>query len=216
MRKALLVIGAGPGIGAATAQRFAKEGWKVVVGARDKARLDALVQNLRNAGVDAHAVEVDASQPTSVRDAVASAESLTGGLGAVLYNAAVMRFQDLFSMTDAEIVGDLATNIAGALFTVRAAVEIYGLRGGAILLTGGGAAMYPHANYPSLSIGKAGVRNIAQGLHPALAEKNIRIGTVTVCAGIQPGSKEAADVADCFWSLATNASSGWEITYPSV
>jgi NAD(P)-dependent dehydrogenase (short-subunit alcohol dehydrogenase family) len=214
--KSLFIIGSGPGISAATAERFGKEGWKIVLGARNADRRKAQSNRLRDAGIESFDVEVDASDPASVRRAVAAAETLTGGLTAILFNAVSPRQQDFLSLTDAEIESDLATNIGGALATIRAAAETFGSLGGVILLTGGGFALYPQADWSTLSIGKAGIRNVAQGLHSALAARNIRIGTVTVATFVQPNSKETADVADRFWELATNPASGWEIVYPST
>ncbi|MFN8277192.1 MAG: hypothetical protein U0T84_06900 [Chitinophagales bacterium] len=40
-------------------------------------------------------------------------------------------------------------------------------------VTGGGFALYPMPEFASLSVGKAGVRNLANSLHQALAEKGI-------------------------------------------
>jgi hypothetical protein len=42
-------------------------------------------------------------------------------------------------MTDEEVASDLAMNIAGGLNTIRAAVALFGKRGGTILVTGGSA-----------------------------------------------------------------------------
>jgi NAD(P)-dependent dehydrogenase (short-subunit alcohol dehydrogenase family) len=212
--KSLLIIGAGPGISAATAERFGKEGWKIVLGARNAERRRAQSDRLKEAGIESFDVEVDASSPDSVRRAVAEAETLTGGLTAVLFNVFSPREQDFLSLTDAEIASDLATNIGGALATIQASVKTFGSRGGVILLTGGGFALYPQANWSTLSIGKAAIRNVAQGLHATLAERNVRIGTVTVATFVQPVSKETADVADRFWDMATGPAGGWETVYP--
>lgn len=51
-----------------------------------------------------------------------------------------------------------------------------GDRGGTILVTGGGFAIYPNADWLSLSIGKTGGRALALALAPELAKKNIRVG----------------------------------------
>ncbi|MGO8021207.1 SDR family NAD(P)-dependent oxidoreductase [Rhizobium leguminosarum] len=215
MSKSLLIIGAGPGMSDATAERFGKEGWQIILGARTKSRVDQQVAGLVAKGIKANAIEIDASRPGSVRAAFSHAEELTGGLTAVLYNASIVRQQDLFSMTDADIQSDLAINVGGAISTVRSAVETFGSRGGTILITGGGFAVYPNADWMSLSIGKAGVRALAQALAPELAKKNIRVGMMTVATLVSPGSKEATDVAEGFWALANSADGSWETVYPA-
>ncbi len=147
-----------------------------------------------------------------------TADRLTGGLTTVLYNAAVVRQQDLFSMTDAEISADVAVNITGGLNTIRAAESIFsdhsGTGGGTILVTGGGLAVHPHAAYASLGLGKAALRNLVEGLAPDLAKRGIRIAIATVATRVAPDSPEANGVAETLWSLASDPSAGWERTYP--
>ncbi|MET0314727.1 MAG: SDR family oxidoreductase [Hansschlegelia sp.] len=211
---ALFVIGAGPGVGEAAAERFGREGWKVVVSSRSPKNLDPLVARLTGKGVEAHGLVLDAANAASVRSAMRTADRITGGLAAVLYNAAFVRRQDLFSMTDAEIESDVAVNVTGCLHAIRAAAEIFRDRGGSILVTGGGLAVRPDASYASLGAGKAALRNLVEGLAPDLATRGVKIGTVTVSTLVEPRSAEARGVADALWTLATDAAFGWEITYP--
>lgn len=214
MSRSIMIIGAGPGIGQAVAERFGKAGWTIVLAGRTTARLETLTSALSAQGITAHAVTVDAADPVALRAAVADADRVTGGLTAVHYNAAVVRQQDLFSMTDAEVVGDLATNVAGGLHAIRAAVEWFGTRGGTILVTGGGLGVTPHADYASLGVGKAALRNIVQALAAPLAARDIRIAIATVATLVAPGSVEARDVSDSFWHLATDPTAQWEAVYP--
>ncbi|WP_428680411.1 SDR family NAD(P)-dependent oxidoreductase [Sphingopyxis sp.] len=214
MTQSILIIGSGPGIGQAIAQKFGVQGWQVILAARNQANLDGLVSELTGAGIDAHALVVDATDPAALRAAIAEADRIAGGLSAVHFNAAIVRQQDLFSMSDDEVTGDLAINVAGGLHAIRAAAVQFGERGGTILVTGGGLAIAPHESYASLGIGKAGLRNGVQALVDPLAAKGIRIAMVTVSTLVSPGSAEAVDVADRFWQLATDETAPWEVTYP--
>ncbi len=215
MSSSIFIVGMGPGIGAATARRFAQEGWTVVLGARNVARLEGAASNLRSDGHSVHAVEVDATDARQLHMALAEADDLAGGLTAVLFNAALVRAQDLFSMSDTEVEDDLTVNVAAGMHTIRAAHELFKDRGGTILVTGGGLAVAPHASYASLGAGKAALRNLVQGLAPDLAEKGIRIAMATVGTLVAPGSQEAGDVADVFWKLATSPDPVWEAVYPA-
>jgi NAD(P)-dependent dehydrogenase (short-subunit alcohol dehydrogenase family) len=216
MSRALLIVGAGPGIGEASAERFGREGWTVVLAARSSRTLDPMVARLIGQGVDAHGLVIDATDPEAVRAGLRMADRLSGGLTVVLYNAAKVRQQDLFSMSDAEIDSDLAVNVTGGLHVIRAAAGLFKGRHGTILVTGGGLALAPHADWASLSLGKAALRNVVQGLVPALAERNIRIAMATVAALVAPASAEAAGVADTLWTLATDPDTGWEQTFPAT
>jgi NAD(P)-dependent dehydrogenase (short-subunit alcohol dehydrogenase family) len=216
LSRALLIVGAGPGIGEATAERFGREGWTIVLAARSPRTLDPMVSRLIGQGVDAHGLMIDATDPEAVRAGLRTADRLSGGLSAVLYNAAKVRQQDLFSMTDAEIDSDLAVNVTGGLHVIRAAAGLFEGRAGTILVTGGGLALAPHADWASLGLGKAALRNVVQGLVPALAERNIRIGLATVATLVAPASAEAAGVAETLWALATDPDAGWERTFPAA
>lgn len=216
MSGAVLIVGAGPGIGLAAAERFGREGWTVVLGARNPRALDAMVARLVGQGLDAHGLIVDATDAAAVQSAVRNADRLTGGLTTVLYNAAVVRQQDLFSMTDAEVSADVAVNITGGLNTIRAAESVFAERGGTILVTGGGLALSPHAGWASLGLGKAALRNLVEGLAPDLDQRGIRIAIATVATLVAPDSAEATGVAETLWALASDPSTGWERTYPPL
>jgi NAD(P)-dependent dehydrogenase (short-subunit alcohol dehydrogenase family) len=211
---ALFIVGAGPGIGEATAERFGSEGWTIIVSSRSQANVDALVARLSAKGIAAHGIAVDASKAADLRTAIGKADEVSGGLTAVLYNAANVRNQELSTISDAEIDSDIAVNISGGLHTVRGAMDLFKHRPGTILVTGGGFALSPHPAYAGLSAGKAALRNLVQGLAPELAAKNIRIATATVATLVAPDSPEAHGVAETFWELATGNEARWEMMYP--
>jgi NAD(P)-dependent dehydrogenase (short-subunit alcohol dehydrogenase family) len=215
MSKSIMIIGAGPGIGQAVARKFGREGWQIVLTGRNFERLGALVAVLIADGITAHAVPADATDPVAVRAAVAKAEALTGGLAAIHFNAGVVRNQDLFSMTDAEIASDLAIDVTAGLHTIRAATELFDARGGTILVTGGGLGVHPTADWAVLGAGKAALRNIVQGLSDPLGERGIGIRIATIATLVSPGSDEASDAADVFWTLATDPNAAWEAVYPA-
>lgn len=216
MSKSIMIIGAGPGIGQAVARRFGREGWQIVLTGRRADCLSSLVAELHAEDITAHAVAADATDPLALRAAVAEAEALTGGLTAIHFNAGVVRNQDLFSMTDAEIASDLAIDVTAGFNTIRVATELFGLRGGTILVTGGGLGILPSADWAVLGAGKAALRNLVQGLIRPLAEQGIRIRIATVATLVDPGSEEARGAADTFWQLATEDGAEWEVVYPPV
>ncbi|MBM6596647.1 SDR family oxidoreductase [Microvirga pudoricolor] len=216
MSGSLLIVGAGPGIGEATALRFGRSGWTVTVASRSPRTIDPLVARLVGNGVAAHGLVIDATNPLALRAGVRTADRMSGGLTTVLYNAANVRRQDLFSMSDAEIEADLAVNVAGALHTIRAAVGLFEDQGGTILVTGGGLALEPQPDYASLGLGKAALRNVVEGLASPLKTRGIRLRMATVATLVHPGSAEAAEVAEVMWALATDPETGWERAYPTV
>ena len=214
--KTFVSIGSGPGMGFATAERFAREGYRVVLSARDAAKTAELAGRLTAKGYVVDVRTVDASDPSSVAALVAGVEQELGGIDVLHYNAAAMRKAELAEQPAASFNTDLAVNIGGAQAAVQAAAPRMIERGrGSVLLTGGGFALQPHPEYLSLSIGKAGIRALAQGLFESFKEKGIHVATVTVAAFVDPGSRDAEAVADLFWQLHSQPKDAWavELTY---
>ena len=71
--KTFLSIGSGPGMGLATAERFAKEGFQVVLSARNAMKTQELAHQLNAKGFKAEARTVDVADPSSVASLVADA-----------------------------------------------------------------------------------------------------------------------------------------------
>ena len=215
--KTFLSIGSGPGNGLATAERFAREGFQIVLSARNAAKTQVLADQLKAKGYKADVRTVDASDPSSVASLVADVEKSFSGIEVVHYNAASMRKAIITEQSRETFNGDLAINIGGALAAVQAVIPNMSERGsGSILLTGGGYSLKPNPDYLSLSIGKAGIRALAHGLFESLAQISIHIATVTVEASVVPGSKEVHAVAEHFWTLHSQPKDKWtaEVNFP--
>jgi NAD(P)-dependent dehydrogenase (short-subunit alcohol dehydrogenase family) len=208
--KTFLSIGAGPGIGFATAERFANEGFQIVLAARSTANTHQLADKLKSKGHTAEARTVDSRFPESVAKLVAEVEKQYGSIDVLHYNAASIRKATLAEQPRNTFVDDLAVNIGGALVAAQAvAPKMEERKSGAILLTGGGLALAPHPDYLSLSIGKAGIRALAVGLFEPFREKGIHVATLTISALVSPESKEAAAIGEYFWRLYSQPKDAW-------
>ncbi|WP_027526867.1 SDR family NAD(P)-dependent oxidoreductase [Bradyrhizobium sp. Ec3.3] len=215
--KTFLSIGAGPGMGFATAERFAREGFQVFLAARNVSKAQELAERLVKKGYRANARKADAGDPKSVAELIAEVQKQHGSIDVLHYNAASARKATLSEQSRDSFNSDLAVNIGGALVAAQAvAPKMEDQRSGAILLTGGGFALAPSPDYLSVSIGKAGIRALARGLFESFREKGIHVATVTVCTFVSPDSKEASSVAEQFWQLYSQPKDSWtvEASYP--
>jgi len=88
-RKIVLITGCSSGIGLATAEAFARQGWTVVASVRDASRGDRLRAVLKPAGASAEIVELDVTDESSIADAVAGVVERHGGIDVVASNAGV-------------------------------------------------------------------------------------------------------------------------------
>jgi short-subunit dehydrogenase len=208
MRKLFIGIGVGPGLGASTAERFAKEGFDILLTARNKNRVLELADAIaKKTGVEATALELDASNLKAIAE---FAEKYGSSAGVVHFNAAGMSSPVLQDANVESLENDLRVNITSPLVIIKGFTSHLAKKGkGTILLTGGALAIYPSADYLTVSIGKAGIRAMTEALFPQLAKGGIHIATVTVAKSVSPGSSAAKEVADEFWNLHNQSRDKW-------
>ncbi len=208
MRKLFIGIGVGPGLGASTAERFAQEGFDILLTARKKNRVLELADAIaKKTGVNATALELDASNLKGIADFT---EKYGSSADVVHFNAAGMSSPVLQDTSVESLENDLRVNITSPLVTIKGFTSHLAKKGkGTILLTGGALAMYPSANYLTVSIGKAGIRAMTEALFPQLAKRGIHIATVTVAKSVSPGSSDAKQVAAEFWNLHNQPRDKW-------
>lgn len=208
--KTFLSIGSGPGMGYATAARFAKEGFQIVLSARNATKTQEQANRLKAKGYHVDARTVDSADPESVAALIDGVQKSFGSVDVLHYNAAAIRKATLAEQPRATINQDLAINIGGALAAAQAVARQMSERGsGTILLTGGGLSLAPNPEYISLSIGKAGIRAMTLGLFESLKQNGIHIATVTVETVVTPDSKEAEAVGEHFWQLHSQPVGKW-------
>jgi len=91
MTSIALITGANKGIGFATAKLLAARGFTVIVGSRDEDRGKQAERELREAGADARAVQLDVTDSSSVRRAADWIDAEFGRLDALVNNAGIAR-----------------------------------------------------------------------------------------------------------------------------
>lgn len=216
MANVLVIVGMGDGNGMAIARRFAQAGFVVAMIARNAAKLQGYQSTLQAEGMESHYFLADAGDRQALEVAFAAIRKRLGDPSVLVYNAAVPRMQNVLQESYETLVSNFQANVAGALVAVQAVLPaMQSQNQGTILLTGGGFALYPSPDFVSLSIGKAGIRVLANTLAQALKETNIRVGTVTICGTVDASdSKYNPDrIAEQFWALHEAKTSEFEIVY---
>jgi NADP-dependent 3-hydroxy acid dehydrogenase YdfG len=208
--KTFLSIGSGPGISYATAERFAKEGFAVVLSSRSAGKTRQLADRLKAKGYKAEARTVNSGDPQSIDSLIAEVDREFGSVDVLHYNTASQRAATIIDQAPGTFIPDLAVNIGGALAATQAVLhKMIEQRSGTVLLTGGGYSMYPNPKYLTLSIGKAGIRALALGLFDSLKDLGVHIATVTVLRDVAPESKEVEVIGDHFWKLHAQPPGSW-------
>jgi NAD(P)-dependent dehydrogenase (short-subunit alcohol dehydrogenase family) len=208
----LLVVGAGPGLGASVARRFAREGYRLTLVARSQA---ATADELRAAGTDVTVVAADAGDPDGLRAAVAPLFAGPGAPGVVIYSAALAASDDLLSVTPEQLAAAYAVNVIGAVVTAQIAVPaMRAAGGGTLLFTGGGFADALPQSLATLSLGKLALRGAATMLARTLRDDGIHAGSLTILGQIAPGTPLDPDrIADAYWAIRNEDADAWQEEY---
>jgi short-subunit dehydrogenase len=177
----LLVIGAGPGIAAATARRLGGDGYDVSLVARREAPLAELGSTLRADGVPVRWATADAAVPDELTDAAQGLLDATGPVDVLLYNVSIGRQAGIPELSPEDLLTDLAAGAVGLQAAVRAVLPGMRERGsGTVLVTGGGSADRPMTSMATLGVQKAALRALAQVQAQALAPEGVHVATVTI------------------------------------
>lgn len=183
--KRAFVTGASRGIGAAVARRLATEGADVAVGyerSADAAR--AVVDEITRMGRRAVAIQMDAADAASVRQAVDRAARELGGLDILVNNAGIFRASPIEQMTLEDIDATLAVNVRSVIVASQAALP-YLPEGGRIISTGSClATRVPDAGMSLYAASKAALIGWTQGLARDLGPRGITVNVV------HPGSTD--------------------------
>lgn len=204
-KKTIVVVGAGRGLGNSIAERFAREGFRVVLIARRKNALDEYVAEFAAKGYEATGKAADVQDTAALTKVFDEIHAEFGVVDVLAYNAANMQGGKLTELTAEDIVSHYKTDVAGALHCVRAVLpKQLEQKSGALLFTGGLFGVFPNANYEfaCMSMDKAALRAMAQMLNAELKDKGIFAGMVQVMGVMgTPEYFPATDLADAFWEL---------------
>jgi NAD(P)-dependent dehydrogenase (short-subunit alcohol dehydrogenase family) len=175
--KSVLITGGGSGIGLATARRLVAAGAQVTLAGRNADRLETAVKEL-NAGDLVLAVPADVASTADLDELVARIGERFGSLTGVFANAGIGLNARTADVTEADFDEVVGTNFKGAFFTVQKALPLLA-DGASIVLN---ASWLVHRGMGSgglYAASKAAVLNLARTLAPDLADRQIRVNTIT-------------------------------------
>lgn len=173
-----IVTGASRGIGAAIAQRLARDGFTVVINYAGSARdAEALAGQIEKAGGRAITAQADVSDPGAVRRMFDAAETAFGGVDVLVNNAGIMRLSTLADSDDALFDSQVAINLKGTFNALREASRRLRNGGRIINLSSSVVGLY-QPTYGVYAATKAGVEAMTHVLTKELRGRNITVNTV--------------------------------------
>jgi NAD(P)-dependent dehydrogenase (short-subunit alcohol dehydrogenase family) len=188
-----LIVGAGAGISASLARRFAALGVKIGVAARDIGKLGPLV-----AETGAAAFTADASKADVVAALFEEATKRIGAPEIVVYNAGARVLGSLAEVDPAAVERALAVTAFGAFLVAQQAAKRMVPHGrGAILFTGATAGVKGFANSAAFAMGKFALRGLAQSAARELGPKGIHVAHFVIDGGVRAAHRpDPADRPD--------------------
>jgi len=177
-----LVVGVGSeaGLGAASARRFAHEGFRVLVAGRTAERLDRVVATIRAAGGIAEAKAADSAKETEVIALLDQAAG-AGDLEAVVYNVGNNAMAPALETPAAMFEDMWRQNALGGFLVGREAVRRMLPRGqGTILFTGATASLRARPPFTAFAAAKAALRAVAQGLAREFGPQGIHVAHIII------------------------------------
>jgi NADP-dependent 3-hydroxy acid dehydrogenase YdfG len=216
MSKIIVVIGFGPGISTAVAQRFGAAGFSVALVARSADRLAEGVAGLKARGVPAAAFQADAGDPAAVRMAIGKARAALGPITVIHWNAfGGVETGDLLTADPTAVPAIFDVAVVGLLSAVQEALpDLKSAGDGAVLVTNGAfGETTPQIDALAVGLKVMGVA-LANGakhklvglLAAALKDYGVHVGEVMV-AGVVKGTPwdtgnaiDPAVIAERFWA----------------
>lgn len=123
--KVVVITGASSGLGESTARHLSSLGARVVLGARRKDKLDALVADLVSAGGEAVAYQTDVTSQTEVNALIQGALKTFGRIDVLVNNAGLMANAPLSEGRVDEWDRMIDINIKGLLYGIAAALPVF-------------------------------------------------------------------------------------------
>jgi meso-butanediol dehydrogenase / (S,S)-butanediol dehydrogenase / diacetyl reductase len=178
--KVAIITGAGSGIGRGGALHFAAEGAKVIVA--DIRAAQSVVEEIRQSGGEASAVEVDVSQASQVDALAKTVLEQYGQIDILWSNAGVQVNKPVETTSDEEYARIMDVNVKGFFHCVRAIVpHMIERRSGAILCTGSVDGLIGECNIAVYSASKGALAAMTRAMAADYARYGIRVNTL--CPG---------------------------------
>ncbi|MFM0700659.1 SDR family oxidoreductase [Paraburkholderia sediminicola] len=177
-QKVALVTGASGGIGAAVAERLARDGFAVVINyAGNFAPAEALAQKIHAQGGKAIIAQADIGNPQAVRAMFDSAETAFGGVDVLINNAGIMNLATVAESDDALFEKHIDVNLKGTFNTLREAAKRL-REGGRIVNFSSSVTTLLQPTYGVYAATKAAVEAMTSILAKELRGRNITVNAI--------------------------------------
>jgi NAD(P)-dependent dehydrogenase (short-subunit alcohol dehydrogenase family) len=206
MKKTLIIVGAGKGLGNAVAKEFAFHDFRVVLVARNVERLQGYVEEFTQLGFEASYKVADAAKPETLTQAIRETEAEFGTPDALVYNVGITVPDGDRPITSELLLERYQVDAVSAYHAATVvATEEFAKKKGVIIFTGGGFAktFQPITFLKPLCIDKAALNAMNIILHHEMEPRGIFVGSILVSGVIDPQDPKYAPavIAKEYWKM---------------
>ena len=172
-----MITGVGAGNGASFSRRFTREGYRVVMLARNLTYLETLAKEIPGSV----AMECDVRDPDAIRDVFARIHEEIGTVDTLIYNAGVGEWASIMDTSLEGMQSSWATNTLGLVACAQQVIPSMTENGeGNIMVIGATASLRGGAQSTAFASAKAAQRSVAQSMARDLGPKGIHVGYLII------------------------------------
>lgn len=177
MSKLCVITGVGAGNGASFSRRFTREGYRVVMLARNLTYLETLAKEIPGSV----AMECDVRDPDAIRDVFARIHEEIGTVDTLIYNAGAGEWASIMDTSLEGMQSSWATNTLGLVACAQQVIPSMTENGeGNIMVIGATASLRGGAQSTAFASAKAAQRSVAQSMAKDLGPKGIHVGYLII------------------------------------
>lgn len=174
-RQTVIVTGGGSGIGAATARRFAEDGWAVFCADINEAAASAVAEKIYETGGTATAITCDVTDETSVTQLTEKVMATNSAIDCVVVNAGAMIEGGILALSLDDWRRALDLNATGAFLTARATLPHLVETQGALVFTASTVALTGMKGVAAYSAAKGAIAALTRQLAADFAADGVRV-----------------------------------------
>ncbi len=168
-----LILGGTGAVGRALAELLSERGHQVIIGGRDRQKLDSLSASHRFDTVFA-----DADVPGSIDAAIADVADQYGEVSGITNCIGSILLKPAHLTSDEDLEAVIRTNLLSSFSVIRGAARCMRKTGGAVVLVSTAAAAVAIPNHEAIAAAKGGVEGLARSAAATYAGSGIRVNVV--------------------------------------
>lgn len=176
--KTAIITGAGKGIGAAIARRFAAEGAKLVICDLNKANIEALVEEIKKSGGNALGFIVDVTDRSAIDAMVKQALDEFGTIDILVNNAGVLKDVLLHKMAEEDWDTVMNVNMKGVFNMCQAVVKLMRDKGYGKIINISSAGRFGNVGQTNYSASKEAIVGFTRSLAKEAGGKGINVNAI--------------------------------------